>query len=183
MHVKHQWGHHRYGNEFHFITWSGLNVYVIFKTPWRAFVTKKEEEEKENFQLKLWTILLSTSAIKSGKYLLKSINLSLLFTRSPLLYHQSHHHRSSLPHFHFKIYSSSAFYIHSFYCCHLLQLFVDDQQKLSKWTLPSPSTMAWSCSINLVKQKKTDTFNTSICISSFTFLIWIYWNLFVTNDE
>lgn len=110
-------------------------------------VTKRK---KENFQLKLWTILLSTSAIK--KYLLKSINLSLLYTRSPLLYHQSHHHRSSslFFSFHFKIYSSSAFYIHScFIVATSCSFFVDDQQKLSKWTLP------WSYKQQQHKSHKT----------------------------
>lgn len=133
-------------------------------------VTKRK---KENFQLKLWTILLSTSAIK--KYLLKSINLSLLYTRSPLLYHQSHHHRSSPPSFFPLILK----FIHHQHFTFILVLLLPPPaaflSTISKNYLNEHCHEATSSSsINLIKQKK----ETDICISySFTLLIWIYWNL------
>lgn len=85
---------------------------------------------------------------------MKSINLSLLCTRSPLPYHQSHHHRFALQLPHFKIYSSSAFYIHSCFIVATSCSFSAFLSTISKNYLNEHCHLHPRYSINLVKQKR-----------------------------
>lgn len=100
-------------------TWSGWNVCVVFSPAVLAVQCDLLENWGKN-QSSLWTInpLISFQVPLKKKLSLKSINSPPPFSdRRPR----------------FKIYSSSAFYNFSLFSPVFL-LFVDDQQKLSKWT-------------------------------------------------